>query len=142
MRDGTSLLVALACLFLYSTIESSLAIPAEQILAEVNKLPPPERQKTLEEGARKEGVIKFASNESVEGIKILHGAFAARYPFIKVESWRAPELRKGAGLQSRSSRLLSGRAHSRRPCLLSLLRGRAGIERAPFLPSQHLRRLN
>ena len=90
---GTSLLVALACLFLFSTTESSLAIPAEQILAEVNKLPPAERQKTLEEGARKEGVIKFASNESVEGIKILHGAFAARYPFIKVESWRAPGLR-------------------------------------------------
>jgi len=93
MRGRTSLLVALACLFLFSTTESSLAIPAEQILAEVNKLPSAERQKTLEEGARKERVIKFASNESVEGIKILHGAFAARYPFIKVESWRAPGLR-------------------------------------------------
>jgi len=55
MPGGTSLLVALTFLFLFSTAESSLANPAEQILAEVNKLPPAERQKRLEEGARKEG---------------------------------------------------------------------------------------
>jgi iron(III) transport system substrate-binding protein len=93
MPGRTSLLVVRAFLFLFATAESSLANPAEQILAEVNKLAPAERQKRLEEGARKEGVIKFASNESVESIKVLHGAFAARYPFIKVESWRAPGLR-------------------------------------------------
>jgi iron(III) transport system substrate-binding protein len=93
MLDRRFFLVAVALSFLVSTAESSLANSAEQILAEVNKLPAVERQKRLEEGARKEGVIKFASNESVESIKILHGAFAARYPFIKVESWRAPGLR-------------------------------------------------
>src|SRR5436309_8027596 len=76
MPGRTSLLVVRAFLFLFATAESSLANPAEQILAEVNKLAPAERQKRLEEGARKEGVIKFASNESVESIKVLHGAFA------------------------------------------------------------------
>jgi len=93
MPGRTFLLVALAFFFLFSTAEFALASPAEQILAEINKLAPAERQKRLEEGARKEGAIKFASNESAESIKVLHGAFAARYPFIKVESWRAPGLR-------------------------------------------------
>ena len=93
MPGRTSLLFALGFLVLFSTTESALASPAEEILAELNKLPPAERQKRLEEGARKEGAIKFASNESAESIKVLHGAFAARYPFVKVESWRAPGLR-------------------------------------------------
>jgi iron(III) transport system substrate-binding protein len=87
------LLVALVFLFPFSTTKIALADAAEQILAEVNKLPTAERQKRLEEGARREGIVKFASNESVESIKVLHGAFAARYPFIRVESWRAPGLR-------------------------------------------------
>jgi iron(III) transport system substrate-binding protein len=87
------LLLTPALLFLFTLAEASFAKTVEEILAEVNKLAPVERQKRLEEGARNEGVVKFASNESVEGIKILHTAFAARYPFIKVESWRAPGLR-------------------------------------------------
>ena len=72
---------------------SSRGKTVEEILTEINKLPPSERQKRLEEGARKERSLKFASNESVDSIQVLHNAFAAKYPFIKVESSREPGLR-------------------------------------------------
>ena len=93
MRVNRPLLFALSFLSLFGIPRSSFSESVEEILAQVNKLAPAERQRALEQGARKEGFVKFASNESVEGIKVLHGAFAAKYPFIKVESWRAPGLR-------------------------------------------------
>ncbi len=93
MRVKGPILVALAFLSLCCLPRSSFGETVEEILTQVNKLAPAERQRALEQGARKEGAVRFASNESVEGIKVLHGAFAAKYPFIKVESWRAPGLR-------------------------------------------------
>src|SRR5262247_133598 len=93
MKVNRPLLFALSFLSLFGMPRSSFSESVEEILAQVNKLAPAERQRALEQGARKEGSVKFASNESVEGIKVLHGAFAAKYPFIKVESWRAPGLR-------------------------------------------------
>jgi iron(III) transport system substrate-binding protein len=88
-----SVLAGLAYLFLIASPPSSIAETVEETLAKINRLSSAQRHQRLEEGARKEGSIKFASNESVEGIKVLHDAFAARYPFLKVESWRAPGLR-------------------------------------------------
>jgi len=70
-------------------IPPSLAKTVEEMLVELNKLPAAERQKQLEAGAKKEAVLKFASNENVELITLYHNAFAARYPFLKVESSRA-----------------------------------------------------
>jgi len=93
MKVNRPLLFALSFLSFFGSARSSFSESVEEILAQVNKLAPAERQRALEQGARKEGSVKFASNESVEGIKVLHGAFAAKYPFIKVESWRAPGLR-------------------------------------------------
>lgn len=67
----------------------SSAKTVEEILADINKLSPAERKRQLEAGARKEGALKFASNENIELITLYHNAFAAKYPFLKVESWRA-----------------------------------------------------
>ena len=69
----------------------SLASPktVEELLGGLNKLLPAERQKRLEDGARKEGMLKFASNENLDLIQLYHNGFAPKYPFLKVESWRA-----------------------------------------------------
>ena len=67
----------------------SFSKTAEEILMEINKLSPAERQKRLEEAAKKEGIFKFASNENQDLITKYQNGFAARYPFLKVESWRA-----------------------------------------------------
>jgi iron(III) transport system substrate-binding protein len=93
MRAKTPFLLALSFLSPLWIPHTSFSKTVEEILAEINKLGSVERVKRLEEGARKEGSLKFSSNESGEGIKVLHGAFAAKYPFIKVESWREPGLR-------------------------------------------------
>ncbi|HEV8343364.1 MAG TPA: extracellular solute-binding protein [Candidatus Binatia bacterium] len=60
----------------------------EEILAQVNKLSPAERQKQLEAGAKKEGKLKFSSNENTDLIQKYQAGFAAKYPFLKVESSR------------------------------------------------------
>lgn len=87
-----------ARLFLYSfpgILWLLLALPpgsfcqsVEETLAHVNKLPPAERQKQLEAGAKKEGKLKFSSNENTDLIQKYQAGFAAKYPFLKVESSR------------------------------------------------------
>lgn len=67
----------------------SLSQTVEEILAGINKLAPAERQKQLEAGAKKEGRLKFASNENTDLIQKYHAGFAARYQFLKVESARS-----------------------------------------------------
>src|ERR1043166_208328 len=93
MRVETRLFFALTFLISLLRPDVSFSKTVEEILAEVNRLTPSERQKKLEDGARKEGSLKFASNESLDRIQVLHSAFAARYPFIKMESSREPGLR-------------------------------------------------
>ena len=93
MRFKVHLLFALTFITLIPLPSVSLGKTVEEVLAEINKLAPSERQKKLEDGARKEGSLKFASNESLDSIQVLHSAFAARYPFIKMESSREPGLR-------------------------------------------------
>jgi len=93
MRVKIPLLLVLAFSAILSLPSFSRGKTVEEILTEVNKLPPSERQKRLEEGARKEGSLKFASNESMDSIQVLHNAFTAKYPFIKMESSREAGLR-------------------------------------------------
>src|SRR5690349_5525798 len=58
---------------------------AEQIYAEIAKLPSPERQKRIEEGARKEGrlvlIHTMRANLSVDHVAL----FKKRYPFLNIE---------------------------------------------------------
>jgi len=77
------------CCLAFSFPSVTRAKSVEEILADINKLPPAERKKQLEAGAKKEGALKFASNENVELITLYHNGFGARYPFLKVESSRA-----------------------------------------------------
>jgi iron(III) transport system substrate-binding protein len=93
MKIKILLLVGFVFLCLSPAPNSSLSKTVEEVLTEFNKLGSSERQKKLEEGARKEGFLKFSSNESMDSIQVLHNAFAARYPFIKLESSREPGLR-------------------------------------------------
>jgi iron(III) transport system substrate-binding protein len=60
----------------------------EELLAEINKLPPAARQKRLEEGAKREGAFKFYGVSNAELLGAYTAGFMKRYPFIKAEFWR------------------------------------------------------
>jgi iron(III) transport system substrate-binding protein len=60
----------------------------EGLLAEINHFPPQVRQKRLEEGARREGALKFYSVSNAELISAHIKGFTNRYPFIKADFWR------------------------------------------------------
>ena len=111
MKIKILLIVGFVFLCLSPAPNSSLSKTVEEVLTEFNKLGSSERQKKLEEGARKEGFLKFSSNESLDSIQVLHNAFAARYPFIKLESSREPGLRGVTRiiLEHRAGRLVSQR---------------------------------
>lgn len=64
------------------------AATAEEILAGINKLPPKERQRRLEEGAKKEGNLVVYSNQGVETIQEYADAFRKKYPAIRIETAR------------------------------------------------------
>jgi len=48
-----------------------------------------DRQKILEEGAKKEGTLTFYSSSTVEVLNAAVAAFQKKYPFIKVDIWSA-----------------------------------------------------
>lgn len=64
------------------------AATVEEVLAGINKLPAKERQRRLEEGAKKEGNLVVYSNQGVETIQEYANGFRKKYPFIKVETSR------------------------------------------------------
>lgn len=68
---------------------------AEEILAEVAKLPAAERQRRLEEGAKKEAALTVYSNQGLETIRTYSDGFAKKYPFVKIDATR---LQGAAGL--------------------------------------------
>ena len=60
----------------------------EALYSEINKLPAPQRQKRLEDGARKEGGFKFYGVSNAALLGAYTAGFMKRYPFIKAEYWR------------------------------------------------------
>ncbi|HXG50405.1 MAG TPA: extracellular solute-binding protein [candidate division Zixibacteria bacterium] len=78
---------AVACLAV-AVCSPAAAATVEELLAGINKLPPKERQRRLEEGARKEGRVVVYSNQGLETIQEYSNAFSKKYPFIKVEASR------------------------------------------------------
>lgn len=65
----------------------------EALYSEINKLPAPQRQKRLEDGARKdgarkEGAFKFYGVSNAALLAAYAAGFMKRYPFIKAEYWR------------------------------------------------------
>jgi ABC-type Fe3+ transport system substrate-binding protein len=82
------------CIFACSLALAGMAAPSvqaatvEEALAGINKLPAKERQRRLEEGAKKEGHLVVYSNQGVETIQEYAEAFRKKYPFIKIETAR------------------------------------------------------
>ena len=64
------------------------AASVEALYSEINKLPAAQRQKRLEEGARKVGALKFYGVSNAELLAVYTNGFMKRYPFIKAEYWR------------------------------------------------------
>jgi iron(III) transport system substrate-binding protein len=77
-----------ALLLLYATVLAVQAASVESFLSEINRLPPAERQKRLEEGARREGSFVHYSVSNAELINAYVKAFMNKYPFIKADFWR------------------------------------------------------
>lgn len=86
-------LVALGLFVFVTSMAAGIASPAraatvDETLAGINKLPAKERQRRLEEGAKKEGSLVVYSNQGIETIQEYAQAFGKKYPFIKVETAR------------------------------------------------------
>ncbi|HTN69549.1 MAG TPA: hypothetical protein VMO00_00490, partial [Methylomirabilota bacterium] len=73
------------------------AQPEEVLLEEINRLPGPERQAKLVNGAKKEGAVTWYAAMNRAYAQDLINAFEADYPFIKVSALTA----SGASLLSR-----------------------------------------
>lgn len=69
-------------------ISPAQAATAEEILAAINKLPANERQRRLEDGAKKEGNLVVYSNQGLETIQEYSHAFQKKYSFVKVNASR------------------------------------------------------
>ncbi|MGZ8443813.1 MAG: ABC transporter substrate-binding protein [Candidatus Binatia bacterium] len=67
---------------------SAHAASIEALYSEINKLPLAQRQKRLEDGARREGGFKFYGISAASLLAAYTAGFMKRYPFIKAEYWR------------------------------------------------------
>ncbi len=64
------------------------AASVEALYSEINKLPAAQRQKRLEDGARKEGAFKFYGISNAALLGAYTAGFMKKYPFIKADFWR------------------------------------------------------
>jgi len=76
------------CLMAGGFVPHAQGKTAEEIFNEIGKLNPVERQKQLEEGAKKEGAVMFFSNENIDLLQKFAEGFMKRYPFVKADFWR------------------------------------------------------
>jgi iron(III) transport system substrate-binding protein len=77
-----------AWLFLWAMVCVAQSASVESLYSELDKLPPQQRLKRLEEGARKEGAFVHYSVSNAELINAYIKAFMSKYPFIKADYWR------------------------------------------------------
>src|SRR5918999_1087184 len=90
-------------LIVWLCLQPSLAAGnSETLLNELNRLSPAEREKKLIEGAKKEGAVLVYSSENITLLSAYEAAFAKRYPFLKIEYWRAGGDRVGARVMTES----------------------------------------
>ena len=89
MKNGFRRLgVALFCLMAGGFVPYAQGKTVEEVFNEIGKLAPAERQKQLEEGAKKEGTVMFFSNENIDLLQKFAEGFMKRYPFVKADFWR------------------------------------------------------
>lgn len=82
------LTLSLVIIVLFALVSRAAAASVEALLAEVNKLAPAQRQKRLEDGARREASFKFYGISQAALLTAYSNAFMKKYPFIKAEFWR------------------------------------------------------
>jgi iron(III) transport system substrate-binding protein len=82
----TRLALVLVILCALTPVAHSASI--EALYNEINKLPPQQRQKRLEDGARREGGFKFYGISAAALLDAYNRGFMKKYPFIKAEFWR------------------------------------------------------
>lgn len=83
---GWRIFTALMAVCAFASIAQGASI--EALFAEINKLPPSERQKRLEDGARREGALLYYSISAAELAGAYTKGFMNRYPFIKADFYR------------------------------------------------------
>ncbi len=84
--------VALAALGLTAALAATQAARADAV-SDILNYTGADRQKVIEEGARKEGSLMFYSALTVDqGLRAEVDAFMKKYPFMKVEYWRGTEI--------------------------------------------------
>jgi iron(III) transport system substrate-binding protein len=93
-RGTTAMKLSILKVLAWGVILATMTAPGvqgatvEEVLGGINKLPAKERQRRLEEGAKKEGNLVVYSNQGVETIQEYTNGFMKKYPFIKIESAR------------------------------------------------------
>ena len=85
-KSAARLLLALSFVGALSSVGESASV--QTLLAELNKLPPAQRQARLEDGAKREGAFVYYSISAAELIASYVKGFTTRYPFIKGEFYR------------------------------------------------------
>jgi len=74
---------AYGMVFVYATISLAESASIEALYNEIDKLPPQQRQKRLEDGARREGKFKFYGISAAALLDAYTRGFMKKYPFIK-----------------------------------------------------------
>lgn len=69
-------------------IPASASADMEKFLAELTRLSPPERQKKLVEGAKKEGEVMLYTSSGLEEVRAITKLFGKKYPFINTRFMR------------------------------------------------------
>jgi iron(III) transport system substrate-binding protein len=89
MASGKCIPSAIAALLVLCCMVSiAQSASVEALYSELDKLPQQQRQRRLEEGARKEGAFVHYSVSNAELINAYVKAFMNKYPFIKADYWR------------------------------------------------------
>ena len=77
-----------ALIFVCILISKAETASVEALFDDINKLPPSQRQKRLEDGARREGALIYYSISAAELAGAYTKGFMNRYPFIKADFYR------------------------------------------------------
>jgi iron(III) transport system substrate-binding protein len=81
--------VSLLSVLLWSPSVSCFAASAQEIVKQISTLPPAQRKKALEEGARKEGRVAVYTSISFQDSPKVMAAFENAYPYVKTDVYRA-----------------------------------------------------
>ncbi|MBI4524898.1 MAG: extracellular solute-binding protein [Deltaproteobacteria bacterium] len=89
MRDWVMLLTLIFVWLPFGTAPAVAQETAGQLLTKLDRLPPEKRQAVLVEAAKAEREITFYSSMQAQQLDALTKAFNKRFPFLKVNTWRA-----------------------------------------------------